>query len=74
MGSLSKRAEDLLREVLEHRDFNGNCDTEYWKERFDNLSIADDALLRSLFKELREADIIISTVFILIIFNYIQLN
>ncbi len=58
MNSLSKRAEDLLREILEHRDISGNCDTEYWKERFDDLSVTDDALLRSLFKELREAGMI----------------
>ena len=37
---------------------NGNCDTEYWKERFASLSVADDALLRSLFKGLKEANMI----------------
>ena len=58
MKHLTKRAEDLLKEILEHRLSNGNCDTEYWRERFESLSVADDALLRSLFKELREADMI----------------
>ncbi len=58
MESLSKRAEELLLEVLEHRDIKGNCDANYWKERFDNLSVADDALLRSLFKELSESNMI----------------
>ena len=58
MKSLSKRAEDLLREILEHRDANGNCDTEYWKGRFEDLTVADDAILRSLFKELRETEMI----------------
>ena len=58
MIKISKRAEDLLREILEHRDEKGNCNTTYWKDRFDSLSVADDALLRSLFKELREAEMI----------------
>lgn len=58
MKHLTMRAEDLLKEILEHRLSNGNCDTEYWRERFESLSVADDALLRSLFKELKEADMI----------------
>lgn len=58
MKHLTKRAEDLLKEILEHRLSNGNCDTKYWRERFESLSVADDALLRSLFKELKEADMI----------------
>lgn len=55
---LSKRAEDLLLEILEHRDERGNCNTEYWKKRFEILSGAEDILVRSLFKELREEDMI----------------
>ena len=58
MRNLSKRAEMLLSEILEHRDENGNCDTNYWKNRFEGLSVAEDALLRSLFKELRENEMI----------------
>ena len=58
MNYLSKRAELLLSEILEHRDENGNCDTNYWKNRFEGLSVAEDALLRSLFKELRENEMI----------------
>ena len=58
MKQLTKRAEDLLKEILEHRLSNGSCDTEYWKERFNTLSAADDYLLRSLFKELKEANMI----------------
>ena len=41
MKYLTKRAEELLKEILEHRLSNGNCDTEYWKERFESLSVAD---------------------------------
>lgn len=58
MSHLSKRAEELLTEILEHRDEKGNCDTNYWKNRFEDLSVTDDALLRSLFKELRENEMI----------------
>ena len=58
MKHLTKRAEELLKEILEHRLSNGNCDTEYWKERFESLSVADDALLRSLFKELKTGEIV----------------
>lgn len=58
MKIVSKRAEDLLREILEHRDEKGNCDTDYWKDRFGSYSVAEDALVRSLFKELREAEMI----------------
>ena len=58
MIKLSRRAEDLLQEILEHRDEKGNCSSDYWKDKFESLSASDDALLRSLFKELREADMI----------------
>ena len=54
MKRVSKRAEKLLREIIEHRNENGNCDTNYWKHRFEVLSASDNVLLRSLFKELRE--------------------
>ena len=46
-----KRAETLLKEILEHRDEKENCDTDYWKDRFISYSVADDTLIRSLFKE-----------------------
>lgn len=54
MDYLTKASESLLREILEHRYGNGNCDTSYWKNRFESLDSAEDVLLRSLFKELRE--------------------
>lgn len=54
MIKLSKKAEELLKEILEHRLDNGNCDVSYWKERFVNLTYSDDMILRSLFKELTE--------------------
>ena len=58
MKKLSKRAEDLLKEILEHRDDKGNCDSNYWEKRFKSLTGAEDALIRSLFKELSENDMI----------------
>lgn len=58
MRALSRKAEDLLKEILDHRNGNSNCDIDYWNARFEGLSGAEDALLRSLFKELEEADMI----------------
>ena len=55
---LSKRAEELLKEILEHRDNEGNCISNYWEERFEKLSMAEDVILRSLFKELIENEMI----------------
>ena len=58
MRQLTEAAEKLLREILNHRLENGNCDIPYWGKRFEEASAADDVLLRSLFKELQEADMI----------------
>ena len=58
MKKLSKRAEEILREIILNRDSKGNCNTNYWKERFENLPAQEEMILRSLFKELCEADMI----------------
>lgn len=58
MNKLSKKAEDLLAEILEHRNEKGNCDIQYWKHRFDGLTVEEDMVLRSLFKELKDNDLI----------------
>lgn len=58
MKQLTKKAEELLGEILEHRLENGNCDTDYWRDRFEEYSVSEDAIIRSLFKELREAGMI----------------
>lgn len=55
---LSKRTEELLKEILEHRDNEENCISNYWEERFEKLSMAEDVILRSLFKELIENEMI----------------
>ena len=54
MEYLTKPSEDLLSEIIEHRYENGNCDISYWEKRFESLNSTEDAVLRSLFKELRE--------------------
>lgn len=56
--SLTPHAEMLLQEILDHRLENGNCDISYWANRFDNLSFADEASLRNLFKQLSDANMI----------------
>ena len=58
MNSLSKSGEVLLQEILEHRDDRGVCDSNYWGQRFEQLTPEDDATMRSTFKELIEADMI----------------
>lgn len=59
MKQLTKKAEVLLEEILEHRLENGDCDTNYWKDRFEEYSVSEDVIIRSLFKELREAGMIL---------------
>lgn len=58
MTYLSRRAESLLREILENRDENGNCDMNYWENRFAGLSVAEDDVLRSIFKQLKDKEMI----------------
>lgn len=58
MIQLTKSAEKLLKEILTHRLSNGMCDSEYWRDRFELLSEADDVIIRSLFKELKDAGMI----------------
>ena len=57
-NALTPNAEKLLKEILDNRLDNGNCDTNYWANRFDNLSNAEDSQLRSTFKELSDAEMI----------------
>ena len=55
---LTPNAETLLDEVLSHRDTAGNCNSDYWESRFEDLSFAEDSLLRSTFKELIDREMI----------------
>ena len=56
--ALTTYAEQILREIIEHKDEKGNYDSDYWKQRFEGLTRNEDALVRSCFKELREADFV----------------
>lgn len=58
MNKVSLEAEKILHEIIEHCDGHGNCDTQYWEKRFDKLSMSEDVLLRSSFKELSDAGLI----------------
>lgn len=55
---LTPNAEELLQEILDHRYENENCDIDYWKNRFHNISAAEDIRLRSVMKELIDAEMI----------------
>ena len=57
---LTKEVNDLLLEIWDHRLANGNCDSTYWKCRFDQVSNNDyeDTLLRDRFGKLQEAKFI----------------
>lgn len=58
MEKLTKNGEDLLKEILEHRSQDGICDIEYWRMRLDKLSFQEEVLIRSVFKELTDAEMI----------------
>ena len=58
---LSPNAEELLQEILDNRLEDGSCNTDYWAERFENLSFAEESQLRSTFKELSDAEMISTT-------------
>ena len=55
--SLSPSAEKILQEILDNRLEN----TDYWAERVENLSFAEESQLRSTFKELSNAEMISTT-------------
>ena len=55
---LTPNAEKLLKEILDNRLDNGNCDTNYWANRLEKLSFAESSQLRSTFKELSDAEMI----------------
>ena len=55
---LTQKAEKVLQEILDHRFENGACNFRYWQKRFSDLPMAEDMQLRSIFKELSDADMI----------------
>lgn len=52
-GQITVEAYDLLKEIIDNEN-NGI----YWKERFENLSIKEDIILRGCFKELKDNGLI----------------
>lgn len=57
-SEISPYAEQVLRDIIEHKNEHGNYDIGYWEKRFENLSVAEDSLLRSCFKELHDFDFV----------------
>lgn len=55
---VSPQAEKLLEEIVSLKNNQLDSDT-YWHNRFESLNNDDDIILRSLFKELKESDLII---------------
>ena len=60
MERLSSGAEQLLREILDHRLENGSCDLKYWEQRFVLLEpdYAQEELVRSQFATLEDGRMI----------------
>lgn len=53
MIRLSREAETLLKEILDHEN-----DKQYWESKFDNFSTREDAIVRGCFKELQDNNLI----------------
>ena len=55
MTRLTKEAYEILKEIIDNEKVPG-----HWQDRFKNLSIKEDSILRGCFKELSEANMISS--------------
>lgn len=55
---LSSSCEALLKEILDNRDEQKNCDLTYWQQRFENIHGPDEVALRSQFGILRDRKMI----------------
>ena len=55
---LTTNAESVLQEIMDNRLPNGSCNDDYWAKRFEGLEYAEDTQLRSIFKELSDAEMI----------------
>ena len=60
MEKLSSGAEQLLKEIIEHRFEEGSCDLKYWEHKFVvlDLDFAQDELIRSQFGTLEDRKMI----------------
>jgi len=55
---LTKGAEALLQEIIEHRAENGIVDSTYFFKKLEEMNTAEDDLYRSCFKELSDYDLV----------------
>ena len=55
---LTPYAERLLKEIFDHRSSDGTIDSQYWVNKFENLTFDEDSLCRSCFKELSDAELV----------------
>ena len=60
MIELTPYAENVLEEILSHRNENGSINTEYWQKKFNGFSVEEDELCRSCFKELSDNELIVT--------------
>lgn len=54
---LTKGAESLLQEIIEHRNENGIVDADYFFKKLEAMNQAEKDLYRSYFKELSDYDL-----------------
>lgn len=57
---LTKGAEALLQDIINHRGENGVVDATYFYEKLEAMNHAEDDLYRSCFKELADYDLVIT--------------
>ena len=43
-NTLTPKAEEILKEILDHRDEKGNCDLKYWEKKFNDYSFTETSL------------------------------
>lgn len=57
-NTLTPKAEEILKEILDHRDEKGNCDLKYWEKKFNDYSFTETSLYCDGFRELKNDDLI----------------
>ena len=57
-NTLTPKAEEILKEILDHRDEKGNCDLKHWEKKFNDYSFTETSLYCDGFRELKNDDLI----------------
>ncbi len=57
-NTLTPKAEEILKEILDHRDEKGNCDLKYWEKKFNDYSFTETSFYCDGFRELKNDDLI----------------